>query len=199
MRKNSLDYKTVLNMYLAMPKHQRSLRKLHQSLTHKYDQMSSSKSSKTIAIIPNVQTFMNWSAKNHWQQLCIEHDSKVNHKFNESIVNKQVKDLDKMQSIITDLRETSYLALQKITKALKSNVMQELKTPQDINNLTSAISTSLKAYNLICGGVTSRTESISHNVSSDKKVIREEIMQLIGSLASDGINIQMDNDKSKLN
>jgi len=64
MRKNSLDYKTVLNLYLAMPKHQRSLRKLHQTLTHKYDQMSSTKSSKSIAVVPNVQTFMNWSAKN---------------------------------------------------------------------------------------------------------------------------------------
>ena len=199
MRKNSLDYKTVLNLYLAMPKHQRSLRKLHQELTHKYDQMSSTKSSKSIAVVPNVQTFMNWSAKNHWQQLCIEHDAKVEHKFNEKVIDKQVNDLDKMQSIITDLRETSYLALQKITKALKSNVMQEIKTPQDINNLTSAISTSLKAHNLICGGVTSRTESISHN-TSNKKQIREEIIQLIASLNQDGIQIQMDEeDKSKLN
>ena len=200
MRKNSLDYKTVLNMYLAMPKHQRSLRKLHSDLTHKYDQMSSTKSSKSIAVVPNVQTFMNWSAKNKWQQLCIEHDAKVEHKFNERVINKQVNDLDKMQSIITDLRETSYLALQKITKALKSNVMQEIKTPQDINNLTSAISTSLKAHNLICGGVTSRTESISHN-TSNKRQIREEIMQLIASLNDDGIQIQTlsDEDKSKLN
>ena len=199
MRKNSLDYKTVLNMYLAMPKHQRSLRKLHQELTHKYKQMSSSKNIKTIAVVPHVQTLMNWSAKNNWQQLCVEFDSKIEHKFNEKVIDKQVNDLDKMQSIITDLRETSYLALQKITKALKSNVMQDIKTPQDINNLTSAISTSLKAHNLICGGVTSRTESISHN-TSNKKQIREEIMQLIASLNQDGIQIQMDEeDKSKLN
>ena len=199
MRKNSLDYKSVLNMYLAMPKHQRSLRKLHQELTHKYDQMSSIKSSKSIAIIPNVQTFMNWSAKNKWQQLCIEHDAKVEHKFNERVIDKQVNELDRMQSIVTDLRETSFLALQKITKALKSNVMQEIKTPQDINNLTSAVSTSLKAYNLICGGVTSRTESISHNITN-KKQIREEIMQLITSLSNDGIDINLDEkDISKLN
>ena len=124
MRKNSLDYKTVLNMYLAMPKHQRSLRKLHSDLTHKYEQMSSSKNIKTIAVVPHVQTLMNWSAKNNWQQLCVEFDSKVNHKFNESIVNKQVNELDKMQSIVSDLQLTSFLALQKITKALKSNVMQ---------------------------------------------------------------------------
>ena len=200
MRKNSLDYKTVLNMYLAMPKHNRSLRKLHSDLKLKYEQMSSSKNIKTIAVVPHIQTFMNWSAKNKWQQLCIEHDEKINHKFNESIINKQVNELDKMQSIVSDLQETSYLALQKITKALKSNVMQEIKTPQDINNLTSAISTSLKAHNLICGGVTSRTESISHN-ASNKKQIREEIIQLIASLNQDGINIQMDDetDKSKLN
>ena len=199
MRKNSLDYKTVLNLYLAMPKHQRSLRKLHQELTHKYDQMSSTKSSKSIAVVPNVQTFMNWSAKNKWQQLCIEHDAKVEHKFNEKVIDKQVNDLDAMQSIVTDLRQTSFLALQKITKALKSNVMQDIKTPQDINNLTSAVSTSLKCYNLMCGGVTSRSESIQHN-TSNKKAIREEIIQLIASLNQDGINIQMDEeDKSKLN
>jgi hypothetical protein len=162
--------------------------------------MSSSKNIKTIAVVPNVQTFMNWSAKNHWQQLCIEHDEKVEHKFNEKVIDKQVNDLDAMQSIVTDLRQTSFLALQKITKALKSNVMQELKTPQDINNLTSAVSTSLKAYNLMCGGVTSRSESISHNVSNDKKVIREEIMQLITSLSNDGIDINVNQiDKTKLN
>ena len=200
MRKNSLDYKSVLNLYLAMPKHQRSLRKLHQELTHKYDQMSSTKSSKSIAVVPNVQTFMNWSAKNKWQQLCIEHDAKVEHKFNEKVIDKQVNDLDAMQSIVTDLRQNSFLALQKITKALKSNVMQDIKTPQDIKSLTDAVSTSLKAYNLICGGVTSRSETISHNATSTKQ-IREEIMQLIASLNQDGIQIQMDEetDKSKLN
>ena len=200
MRKNSLDYKTVLNMYLAMPKHQRSLRKLHQTLTHKYDQMSSTKSSKSIAVVPNVQTFMNWSSKNKWQQLCIEHDAKVEHKFNERVINKQVNDLDAMQSIVTDLRQNSFLALQKITKALKSNVMQDIKTPQDIKSLTDAVSTSLKCYNLMCGGVTSRSESIQHN-TSNKKAIREEIIQLIASLNQDGINIRMDDetDKSKLN
>ena len=199
MRKNSLDYKTVLNMYLAMPKHQRSLRKLHQELTHKYDQMSSTKSSKSIAVVPHVQTLMNWSAKNNWQQLCVDFDSKIEHKFNEKVIDKRVNELDAMQSIVTDLRQNSFLALQKITKALKSNVMQDIKTPQDIKSLTDAVSTSLKAYNLICGGVTSRTESISHN-TSNKRQIREEIMQLITSLSNDGIDIRMDEeDKSKLN
>ena len=199
MRKNSLDYKTVLNMYLAMPKHQRSLRKLHQTLTLKYDQMSSTKSSKSIAVVPNVQTFMNWSAKNKWQQLCIEHDAKIEHKFNEKVIDKRVNELEAMESIVTDLRQNSFLALQKITKALKSNVMQDIKTPQDIKSLTDAVSTSLKAYNLICGGVTSRSETISHNATSTKQ-IREEIMQLITSLSNDGIDINLDEkDISKLN
>ena len=199
MRKNSLDYKTVLNLYLAMPKHQRSIRGLHARLLHKYGQMINSKSPSIAVSIPNVNTIFNWSSKNNWQQLVKENDEKINHKFNEKVIDKRVKDLDAMQSIITDLRETSYLALQKITKALKSNVMQEIKTPQDINNLTSAVSTSLKAYNLICGGVTSRTESISHNITN-KKQIREEIMQLITSLSNDGIDINLDEkDISKLN
>jgi hypothetical protein len=199
MRKNSLDYKTVLNLYLAMPKHQRSIRGLHTQLLHKYGQMINSKSPSIAVSIPNVNTIFNWSSKNNWQQLVKENDEKINHKFNEKVIDKRVNDLDKMQSIITDLRETSFLALQKITKALKSNVMQDIKTPQDINNLTSAISTSLKAYNLMCGGFTSRSESISHNITN-KKQIREEIIQLIASLNQDGINIQMDEeDKSKLN
>ena len=199
MRKNSLDYKSVLNLYLAMPKHQRSLRKLHQELTLKYDQMSSTKSSKSIAVVPNVQTFMNWSSKNKWQQLCIEHDAKVEHKFNEKVIDKRVNELEAMESIVTDLRQNSFLALQKITKALKSNVMQDIKTPQDIKSLTDAVSTSLKCYNLMCGGVTSRSESISHN-TSNKRQIREEIIQLITSLSNDGIDIRMDEeDKSKLN
>ena len=162
--------------------------------------MSSTKSSKSIAVVPNVQTFMNWSAKNKWQQLCIEHDAKVEHKFNEKVINKQVNELEAMQSIVNDLRQNSFLALQKITKALKSNVMQDIKTPQDIKSLTDAVSTSLKAYNLMCGGVTSRSESISHN-TSNKRQIREEIMQLIASLNDDGIQIQTltEEDKSKLN
>ena len=207
MRKNSLDYKTVLNLYLAMPKHQRSLRKLHQELknkydlTHKQEQISSSKSSKTIAVVPNIQTLFNWSSKNNWQQLCVDFDSKVEHKLNEKVINKRVNDLDAMQSIVNDLRQTSFLALQKITKALKSNVMQDIKTPQDIKSLTDAVSTSLKAYNLICGGVTSRSETISHNATSTKQ-IREEIMRLVTSIGmEDGIQIQTltEEDKSKLN
>ena len=44
MRKNSLDYKTILNYYLAMPKHTRSIRKLHSELLHKYEQMINNKS-----------------------------------------------------------------------------------------------------------------------------------------------------------
>ena len=197
MRKNSLDYKTILNLYLAMPRHNRSIRGLHSQLQHKYEQKIKSKSIS----IPNINTIFNWSSKFRWQQIASEHDSKVSHQFNESIVNKQVNELDKMQSIITDLKQTSYLALQKITKALKSNVMQDIKSPQDIKSLTDAVSTSLKAYNLICGGATSRSESITHNLTSEKQ-IREQIMLLISSLSNeDGIQIKEleSKDKDKLN
>ena len=79
--------------------------------------------------------------------------------------------------------------------------MQDIKTPQDIKSLTDAVSTSLKAYNLICGGVTSRSETISHNATSTKQ-IREEIMRLVTSIGmEDGIQIQTltEEDKSKLN
>jgi hypothetical protein len=52
----------------------------------------------------------------------------------------------------------------------------------------------------MCGGVTSRTESISHNLTSTKQ-IREEIMRLVSSIGiEDGIQIQLDEtDKTKLN
>ena len=196
MRKNSLDYKTVLNMYLAMPKHQRSLRKLHQELTHKYDQMSSTKSSKSIAVVPNVQTFMNWSAKNKWQQLCIEHDARVSEKLNERLVNQSV---NKLESIVKDLQDTSYLALKKVTNALSKDLIKPIEDTSQLKQLVDSVNTAIKSHALLVGGVTSRSESISHN-TSNKKQIREEIIQLIASLNQDGIQIQMDEeDKSKLN
>ena len=100
MRKNSLDYKTILNLYLAMPKHNRSVRGLHTQLLHKYEQMINS---KTISI-PHLNTLWNWSSKNNWTKLAEQHDLKVTHKFNERIVNKQVNELDKMDSIVNDLQ-----------------------------------------------------------------------------------------------
>jgi len=51
------------------------------------------------------------------------------------------------------------------------------------------------------GGVSSRSETVSHNMSN-KKAIREEIIQLMTSLSNDGIDINLDEskeDKKKLN
>jgi hypothetical protein len=195
MRKNSLDYKTILNLYLAMPTHQRSVRKLHSQLLHKYEQMINN---KTISI-PHLNTLWNWSSKNNWTKLAEEQDLKVSHKFNERIVNKQVNDLDKMQSIVDDLKETSYLALQKITKTLKQDLMKDIENPSELKALVNSVTDAMKMHSLITGNVTSRSESVTHNLQSTKQ-IREQIVQLIGSLANDGINIDMDEeDKGKLN
>ena len=195
MRKNSLDYKTILNLYLAMPTHQRSERKLHTQLLHKYEQMINN---KTISI-PHLNTLWNWSSKNNWTKLAEEQDLKVSHKFNERIVNKQVNDLDKMESIVNDLKETSYLALQKVTKTLKQDLMKDIESPSELKALVDSVNKAVTTHSLLVGGVTSRSESISHNLQSTKQ-IREQIVQLIGSLANDGINIDMDEeDKTKLN
>ena len=195
MRKNSLDYKTILNLYLAMPTHQRSVRKLHTQLLHKYEQMINN---KTISI-PHLNTLWNWSSKNNWKQLSEQHDAKVEHKFNERVINKQVNDLDKMESIVNDLKETSYLALQKVTKTLKQDLMKPVENASELKSLVNSVTDAMKMYALMTGGVSSRSESISHNLQSTKQ-IREQIVQLIGSLANDGINIDIDEeDKGKLN
>ena len=195
MRKNSLDYKTILNLYLAMPTHQRSVRRLHSELLHKYEQMINN---KTISI-PHLNTLWNWSSKNNWKQLSEQHDAKVEHKFNERVINKQVNDLDKMESIVNDLKETSYLALQKVTKTLKQDLMKPIESPSELKALVDSVNKAVTTHSLLVGGVTSRSESISHNLQSTKQ-IREQIVQLIGSLAHDGINIDMDDeDKGKPN
>ena len=195
MRKNSLDYKTILNLYLAMPTHQRSVRKLHTQLLHKYEQMINS---KTISI-PHLNTLWNWSSKNNWTKLAEQHDLKVTHKFNERVINQRVNELDKMESIVNDLKETSYLALQKITKTLKQDLMKDIENPSELKALVNSVTDAMKMHSLITGNVTSRSESVTHNLQSTKQ-IREQIVQLIGSLAHDGINIEMDDeDKTKLN
>ena len=195
MRKNSLDYKTILNLYLAMPTHQRSVRKLHTQLLHKYEQMINN---KTISI-PHLNTLWNWSSKNNWTKLAEENDLKVSHKFNERVINQRVNELDKMESIVNDLKETSYLALQKITKTLKQDLMKDIENPSELKALVNSVTDAMKMHSLITGNVTSRSESVTHNLQSTKQ-IREQIVQLIGSLANDGINIDMDEeDKTKLN
>ena len=132
MRKNSLDYKTILNYYLAMPKHTRSIRKLHSELLHKYEQMINNKSIS----IPHLNTLWNWSSKNNWLDLAKQHDLKVSEKLNKRIINNEV---NKQEKILNDLQDTSYLALQKVTAALKSNVMKEIETPQDIKALLTVL------------------------------------------------------------
>ena len=196
MRKNSLDYKTILNLYLAMPKHNRSVRGLHTQLLHKYEQMINS---KTISI-PHLNTLWNWSSKNNWTKLAEQHDLKVTHKFNERIVNKQVNELDKMDSIVNDLQDVSYLALQKITKALKQDLMKPIENASELKSLVNSVTDAMKMYSLMTGGVSSRSETVSHSMGN-KKAIREEIIQLITSLSNDGIDINLDDkeDKKKLN
>ena len=196
MRKNSLDYKTILNLYLAMQPHSRSIRKLHTELLHKYE---SNIKLKTISI-PHLNTLWNWSSKNNWIKLAEQHDLKVTHKFNERIVNKQVNELDKMDSIVNDLQDVSYLALQKITKTLKQDLMKDIENPSEFKSLINSVTDAMKMYSLMTGGVSSRSETVSHNMSN-KKAIREEIIQLITSLSNDGIDINLEDkeDKKKLN
>ncbi len=193
MRKNSLDYNTILNFYLGMSKHHRSIRKLHSELLHKYDQMIKNKSIS----IPHLNTLWNWSSKNNWLELAKQHDLKVSEKLNKKIINNEV---NKQEKILNDLQETSYLALQKVTTALKSNVMKEIDTPQDIKSLVNSVTDAMKMYNIMTGGITSRSESITHSVASPNE-IKKQIMLLISSLASDGIEIEPieKEEKEKLN
>ena len=195
MRKNSLDYKTVLNMYLAMPKYNRSVRELHRQLTHKYKQMINNQSIS----IPHLNTLWNWSSKNNWKQLALDQQIEIDQKVNKRIVNKQVNDQDKMQSIVNDLKDVSYLALQKVTNALKQDLIKPIEDTASLKQLVDSVNKAVTTHSLLVGSPTTRSESISHNVSN-KKQIREEIIQLIASLNQDGIQIQMDEeDKSKLN
>ena len=193
MRKNSLDYNTILNFYLGMSKHHRSIRKLHSELLHKYDQMIKNKSIS----IPHLNTLWNWSSKNNWLELAKQHDLKVSEKLNKKIINNEV---NKQEKILNDLQETSYLALQKVTTALKPNVMKEIDTPQDIKSLVNSVTDAMKMYNIMTGGITSRSESITHSVASPNE-IKKQIMLLISSLASDGIEIEPieKEEKEKLN
>tara|TARA_R110002020_G_scaffold186321_1_gene384327 strand:+ start:173 stop:763 length:591 start_codon:yes stop_codon:yes gene_type:complete len=196
MRKNSLDYKTVLNLYLAMPKYNRSVRELHRQLTHKYKQMIESKSIS----IPHLNTLWNWANKNNWKQLALEMQSDVEEKVSKRIVNQQVSREEKMNSIMNDLQDTSHLALKKIVATLKQDLIKPVESASELKALVNSVTDALKIFNVMfLGGVSSRSETISHNPTS-QKLIKEQIIQLISSLNDDGIRIQMDEeDKSKLN
>ena len=196
MRKNSLDYKTVLNLYLAMPKYNRSVRELHRQLTHKYKQMIESKSIS----VPHLNTLWNWANKNNWKQLALEMQSDVEEKVSKRIVNQQISREEKMNAIMNDLQDTSYLTLQNITNTLKQDLIKPIESASELKALVNSVTDALKIFNVMfLGGVSSRSETISHNPTSTK-LIKEQIIQLITSLNDDGIQIQMDEtDKSKLN
>ena len=159
---------------------------------HKYEQMIKNKS----VSIPTLATMWNWSSKFGWDKVITEHDARVSEKLNERLVNQSV---NKLESIVKDLQDTSYLALKKVTNALSKDLIKPIEDTSQLKQLVDSVNTAIKSHALLVGGVTSRSESINHN-ASNKKQIREEIIQLIASLNQDGIQIQMDEeDKSKLN
>ena len=192
MRKNSLNNSQVLDAFKVQSK-PRSIRRLRDELVHKYSEMMKNKSIS----IPTLQTMWNWSSKFGWDKVIEIHDARVNEKLNERLVNQSV---NKLESIVKDLQDVSYLALKKVTNALNKDLIKPIEDTSQLKQLVDSVNTAIKSHALLVGGVTSRSESISHNVSNNKKQIREEIIQLITSLNEDGIQIQMDEeDKSKLN
>jgi DNA-directed RNA polymerase delta subunit len=191
MRKNSLNNRQVLDAYKVQSK-PRSIRRLRDELVHKYSEMMKNQSIS----IPTLATMWNWSSKFGWDKIIEIHDARVNEKLNERLVNKSV---NKLESIVKDLQDVSYLALKKVVNALNKDLIKPIEDTASLKQLVDSVNTAIKSHALLVGGVTSRSESISHNVSNNKKQIREEIIQLITSLNEDGIQIQMDEDKSKLN
>ena len=191
MRKNSLNNRQVLDAYKVQSK-PRSIRRLRDELVHKYSEMMKNQSIS----IPTLATMWNWSSKFGWDKIIEIHDARVNEKLNERLVNKSV---NKLESIVKDLQDVSYLALKKVVNALNKDLINPITDTASLKQLVDSVNTAIKSHALLVGGVTSRSESISHNVSNNKKQIREEIIQLITSLNEDGIQIQMDEDKSKLN
>ena len=147
--------------------------------------------------IPTLQTMWNWSSKFGWDKIILLHDQTVNQKVNERLVNQSV---NKVESIVKDLQDVSYLALKKVTDALNKDLLNPITDTASLKQLVDSVNTAIKSHALLIGSPTTRSESISHNVNN-KKAIREEIIQLIGSLSNDGIDINLDEkeDKKKLN
>jgi|TARA_R100001530_G_scaffold12808_1_gene11900 hypothetical protein len=142
----------------------------------------------------------NWANKNNWKQLALEMQSDVEEKVSKRIVNQQISREEKMNSIMNDLQDTSHLALKKIVTTLKQDLLKPIESASELKALVNSVTDALKIFNVMfLGGVSSRSETISHNPTSTK-LIKEQIIQLITSLNDDGIQIQMDEkDKSKLN
>ena len=171
-----------------MPKYNRSVRELHRQITHKYKQMIESKSIS----IPHLNTMWNWANKNNWKQLALEMQSDVEEKVSKRIVNQQISREEKMNSIMNDLQDTSHLAL-------KKDAMKPIENASELKSLVNSVTDALKCFSVMTGGVSSRSETVSHSLGN-KKAIREEIIQLITSLSNDGIDINMnEEDKKKLN
>ena len=194
MRKNSLNNSQILDAYKVQSK-PRSIRRLRDELVHKYSEMMKNKSIS----IPTLATMWNWSSKFGWDKIIAEHDARVNEKLNERLVNKSV---NKLESIVKDLQDTSYLALKKVTNALSKDLIKPIEDTSQLKQLVDSVNTAIKSHALLVGSATSRSETINHNNNvSNKKVIKEQIIELITSLnQEDGIQIQMDEeDKSKLN
>jgi len=145
----------------------------------------------------------NWANKNNWKQLAQNQQLEIDRKVNQRIVNKQITSEEKFQSIMQDLQEVSYLTLKKIVATLKQNLLKPIETASELKALCNSVTDVLKQFSVLSGGVSSRSESITHNLNSNNpKVIREEIMKLISSLATeDGISIkELDkSNKDKLN
>jgi len=145
----------------------------------------------------------NWANKNNWKQLAQNQQLEIDRKVNQRIVNKQITSEEKFQSIMQDLQEVSYLTLKKIVATLKQNLLKPIETASELKALCNSVTDVLKQFSVLSGGVSSRSESITHNLNSNNpKVIREEIMKLISSLATeDGISIkELDKpNKDKLN
>ena len=192
MRKNSLTNKQVLDAYKVQSK-PRSIRRLRDELLQKYLPMMKNNS----VSIPTLQTCWNWSSKFNWDKEIEMHDARVSEKVNERLVNQSV---NKVESIVKDLQDVSYLALKKVTDALNKDLLKPIEDTSQLKQLVDSVNTAIKSHALLIGSPTTRSESISHNVNN-KKAIREEIIQLIGSLSNDGIDINLDEkeDKKKLN
>jgi len=192
MRKNSLTSKQVLDAYKVQSK-PRSIRRLRDELLQKYAPMMKNKSIS----IPTLQTCWNWSSKFNWDKEIAIHDARVSDKVNERLVNQSV---NKVESIVTDLQDTSYLALKKVTEVLKKDLLNPVTDTASLKQLVDSVNTAIKSHALLVGSPTTRSETVSHSIGN-KKAIREEIIQLITSLSNDGIDINLDNkeDKKKLN
>jgi len=82
---------------------------------------------------------------------------------------------------------------------LNKDLLKPIEDTSQLKQLVDSVNTAIKSHALLVGSPTTRSESISHNVNN-KKAIREEIIQLIGSLSNDGIDLNMnEEDKKKLN